>query len=350
MKLDLWQCRTKDTTDIEEEGRTTLVKYSIPFELDAHTTIIATANQYDTEWESANSVSKDEFPILKTLVDRSDQIYAFRDAPSVQELEDYVKQKTKIRKHRPHNYNFLKKLLIYVRTTIKPEISAESEYMLNKFWTEARLKGVATNRTYDAIFRLAEAQAKLNLRNEVDDDIVTQIMESLALMLAQYGEVVQAIQSPKDVAYNAFLNVLRQTKAPLSVKELHKIACDENKQISQYLGSVYNIRDNHKLRVVVDMLLNHGSIRQIQDKPIVIQWLSDTSDISDTKTKPSNLDDKNESQSRSHASHMSPKLKHNSYFSSGKWHCNDCKASGDKFYMENTNCTGASRNEKRNKA
>ena len=45
-------------TDIEE-GRTTLVKYSISFELDAPTTIIATANQYNTEWESADRVSKD---------------------------------------------------------------------------------------------------------------------------------------------------------------------------------------------------------------------------------------------------------------------------------------------------
>lgn len=36
-----------------------------------------------------------------------------------------------------------------------------------------------------------------------------------------------------------------------------------------------------------------------------------------------------------------PKQKHNAYFSCGKWHCKDCKESGDKFHMENTNCTGA---------
>jgi len=31
---------------------------------------------------------------------------------------------------------------------------------------------------------------------------------------------------------------------------------------------------------------------------------------------------------------------HNRYWSpaSGKWHCSNCKASGDKFYMEDTNC------------
>jgi hypothetical protein len=34
------------------------------------------------------------------------------------------------------------------------------------------------------------------------------------------------------------------------------------------------------------------------------------------------------------------KHKHNADFSSGKWHCNDCKATGDRFYMGNTDCTG----------
>jgi hypothetical protein len=29
---------------------------------------------------------------------------------------------------------------------------------------------------------------------------------------------------------------------------------------------------------------------------------------------------------------------HDAYFSAGKWHCNNCKASGDRFYMQNTSC------------
>ena len=157
-------------TDIEEEGRTTLVKYGATFELDAPTTIVATANQYNTEWDSPYSISKDEFPILKTLVDRNDQVYAFRDSFSREELEEYVREKTKIRKRRPHNYNFLRKLLVYAKTNIKPRLLPDSEYRLNKFWTEARLLNIATNNTYGAIFRLAEATAKLNLTEKVDDE------------------------------------------------------------------------------------------------------------------------------------------------------------------------------------
>jgi DNA replicative helicase MCM subunit Mcm2 (Cdc46/Mcm family) len=325
-------------TDIEEEGRTTLVKYSIPFELDIPTTIIATANQYNTEWENTNSVSKDEFPILKTLVDRSDQIYAFRDAPSKEELQEYTKQKTKGRKRRPHNYNFLKKLLIYEKSAIRPEMTAESEFRLNEFWTEARIKGVATNRTYDAVFRLAEAQAKLNLSGIIDDDAVNQAMQSLSLMLSQYGQIIRSIESPRVIAYSAFINILKQTRAPLSLKELHKLACDESKEVLNYLGPIFNIRDNHKLRSILDMLLNHDSIKQTQEKPIVLQWLggaSDASDASDTKTTCDDPTGEHENETTSRIIGD-----HNTSFCFGKWHCNDCKASGDRFYMQNTPCNG----------
>ncbi len=93
--------------DIAEEGKTTLIKYAITFELDAQTTIIAIANQFNTEWNDPKSISKDEIPMLRTLIDRSDQVYAFRDERTEQELEQYAKQKTNLRKRRPHNYRGL---------------------------------------------------------------------------------------------------------------------------------------------------------------------------------------------------------------------------------------------------
>jgi predicted transcriptional regulator len=40
------------------------------------------------------------------------------------------------------------------------------------------------------------------------------------------------------------------------------------------------------------------------------------------------------------SSTASPKQEHDTYFSAGKWHCNNCKAKGDRFHMQNTNCTG----------
>ena len=64
--------------------------------------------------------------------------------------------------------------------------------MLNQFWINAKNDGLATNRTYDSLFRLAVAQARLNLSNIINEEIVTQVMNSLSLMWSQVPE-----KSPK---------------------------------------------------------------------------------------------------------------------------------------------------------
>ena len=55
--------------------------------------------------------------------------------------------------------------------------------MLNQFWIHAKVQSTLTIRGYNALFRIAEAQAKLQLRTEVDADIATQTMESFQLMM-----------------------------------------------------------------------------------------------------------------------------------------------------------------------
>ena len=152
-------------------------------------------------------------------------------------------------------------------------MTADVQDRLNQFWKNGKIQGVATNRTYDSIFRIAEAQARLNLSNEVTDDIATQAMDSISLMLSQYGKVVQTIQSARDITYEAFVNVLKRIKTGISIRELCKIVCEENKQIAEYLGDNWNVEHNHKLRTVIDLLLNHGKIKQVNAKPMVLQYI-----------------------------------------------------------------------------
>jgi DNA replicative helicase MCM subunit Mcm2 (Cdc46/Mcm family) len=268
--------------DVAEEGRCTVDKYGMHFEIDSPTTIIATANPYNATWNKGYMISKDEIPTLKTFLDRCDQVYGSRDAPSEEEIIEYTKQKTNLRKRRPHNYNFLKKLLTYAKA-INPKMTLDAEDRLNKFWIKAKHESTATNRTYDSIFRLAEAQAKLNLSTEVSDEIATQTMDSIRLMLSQYGKIVETIASPKDITYRSFFYILKQTKTGLSVSELCKIACEENKHISEYLGNRFDMEHNHKIKPVVDMLLNYHvkNIKIVKMKPMVLQYIDDHNSVSD---------------------------------------------------------------------
>ena len=116
--------------------------------------------------------------------------------------------------------------------------------------------------------------------------IVEQTMNSLSIMWSQYGQIVKTIDSPKEVAYQAFLDILKQNQVAMSVDEIYRMASEENKLISEYLGPKSKLRDNMKLRMIVDRLLNHDFIRQVQEKPLVLQWRSqcDICDVCDTKT------------------------------------------------------------------
>jgi hypothetical protein len=75
-------------------------------------------------------------------------------------------------------------------------------------------------------FRVAEATAKLNLNEEVDDEIVEQTMDSLSIMWSQYGQIVKTIESPKEIAYHRFLNILKQNQAAMSVDEIVRLASE----------------------------------------------------------------------------------------------------------------------------
>jgi DNA replicative helicase MCM subunit Mcm2 (Cdc46/Mcm family) len=80
--------------------------------------------------------------------------------------------------------------------------------MLNQFWIKIKKDGSATNRTYDPLFRIAVAQARLNLSDEINEEIIIQTMNSLSLMWSQYGKIVRAISSPREFASQVFYQTL----------------------------------------------------------------------------------------------------------------------------------------------
>jgi replicative DNA helicase Mcm len=258
--------------DTLEEGRLTLDKYGMHYEIDSPTRVIATSNPNAISWKTS-TLSKDDIPIVKNLLDRFDQSYEFRDNLSETEIEEYTKRKTILRKRKSHNYNFLKKYLIYVKSNINPKITENTENRLNKFWINTKIRGVATNRSYDSIFRIAEAQAKLNFSDEIDDKIANQVMDSLILIYVQYGKVIEKISNPRDITAQSFFNILKQTDAGFSISELCKTACEENKQVAEYLGNKWSLQNNHKLKTVVDILENRQDIKVIHQKPLLLKYI-----------------------------------------------------------------------------
>ncbi len=130
---------------IAEEGKTTLDKWGEHIPIDAPTTLIFTTNPLGTKWESP-TMSKDKMVVIRqNLLDRIDQTYGFFDSQTEEELEGFTEEVEKIINRKPHNYNFLIKYLQYIKT-IEPEFVGTTIYRLNRFWINAKLKGVASTR------------------------------------------------------------------------------------------------------------------------------------------------------------------------------------------------------------
>ena len=57
-----------------------------------------------------------------------------------EQIDQFVNAMSAINKRRPHNYNFLKKYIIYASAIEVKTITPEAELMLNQFWKDAKIK------------------------------------------------------------------------------------------------------------------------------------------------------------------------------------------------------------------
>lgn len=172
------------------------------------------------------------------------------------------------------------------------KFTKEARYMLNQFWVKAKVKGLLTTRMYNGLYKIAEAQAKLQLRDLVDEEIAEQVLDDVRLTMVQYGETVEKIMGPHEVAIKTCQDILRKSESGMTIQAMCQLAIQEDKngQIASYLGYIFTIEQNHKLRKVYDSLLNHPCVKKIGSSPTVLKWLSDKpqsdiSDISDIKTE-----------------------------------------------------------------
>jgi hypothetical protein len=263
--------------DVLEEQHFNKDAYGYHYEVTAPTSIIATSNPVNPNWLDSNKIATHEINILDTLRDRFPQVYIFRDDNTTEEKRNaFALEMNAIRKRPVPNYTFLRKFLVYA-STIKPEYSLESERMLCKFWAQQNAGGLMNNRFYNAIFKIAEAEAKLQLCNEIDEEIAAETMESVRIMLLQYAENVRVIAKPSELVLRKFLDILENTKAGVVINELCRIACKEDPQISAYLGKNWTLENNWKLRPVVKSLRKHPQIKQTSSNPLVFQWFADLS-------------------------------------------------------------------------
>lgn len=166
-----------------EQQTVSIAKAGIVATLNARTAILAAANPALGRFVEQKSIAENvNLPI--TILSRFDLIFTIRDKPDPrldEQMSDHI-----MKLHQTRGYvgsppippDLLKKYVSYARKNTNPRLTLEAAERIRKFYLEMRSLGreseaatiPITPRQLEALVRMAEARAKMALREEVTVD------------------------------------------------------------------------------------------------------------------------------------------------------------------------------------
>lgn len=263
-------------------------KYGMDIKIVAPTTVIMAANPIGGQWTDQNNINASEMPVLRTLVDRCDQVYNFKTDNDEKTLRRYAELKHFKSKIVP-DYTFLIKYIQHAKTIKEITIPAEVRRILNDAWVEMVKAGLAGKRTHDGLVRMAEAQARLHLSDTVTIEIAEEVIDDVRGMLKQTRSFMEILADPKEIATAEIVKVVKDMKGePILFQEAVSAAVQNNEAVRAYLGTDLTARDNVKYRRVQESFIERTqeALKVVDKKPLRLA----SSDLCDP-CDPQTLDD-----------------------------------------------------------
>jgi replicative DNA helicase Mcm len=196
------KCRPDDRVALHEcmeSGKITIDKGGFNTQLHAHTAILAAGNPTLGRYDPYKNVTENiNLPV--TLLSRFDLIFIMRDVPDKESDRKVIKRMLAARRgdslvEEGHDYyerSFMRKYLMVARR-YKPKLTDEAMQQIEENYLTIREKSTEDSpfmlapRQGDALMRLAEARAKLHLRNEVLKEDVQTVWALMNRSLQQTG-------------------------------------------------------------------------------------------------------------------------------------------------------------------
>ncbi len=286
----------KHLLDCMEENDFPIAKYGISTTIEAHPTIIASANPINNKWQNSESISAREFPTLSQIIQRFDLIFILRENTTPDFLSKYADKRKKIADDYKkglykENEEFIKKYLLYART-FKPELTEQAHCILKNFCINMGKAGLSgLPRKLDTLIRLPIATAKLKLKDVADEVDAQEAMLFYNDILKDFNQVAVLTTNPRDLAYEGIRKAIKENNGlPITLTEAAIIACDKNKDIKYYfLGKrasdsdsivreLLKLNSNWHLKEILELIKNDDCLQIILDKPITLRWKGDAND------------------------------------------------------------------------
>ncbi|MGC9058802.1 MAG: minichromosome maintenance protein MCM [Candidatus Aenigmatarchaeota archaeon] len=226
-----------------EMGQISIAKANIVATLPARTSILAGGNPKLGRFDPYIPI-KEQIDVPETILTRFDLKFAIRDVPNPEKDEKIVSHILKARHYGEDVVGpvippeLFRKYVAYARKNCHPKLTPEAGEELKKFFLDLRSKSVEgapiaiTLRQYEALIRLAEASAKIQLRNEVNKEDALRAIKLMSYSLRQFGFEPETGTLDIDRAEGAKATAVQRSKIRTVLTIIEDLEKVQGKEIS----------------------------------------------------------------------------------------------------------------------
>lgn len=257
-----------------EQQTISIAKAGIVARLNARTAILAAGNPKFGRYIE-DRLFTENINLPPTILSRFDLIFVMRDKPAPQTDEELVSHILTVHKQYEHVKppippSLLRKYVGYARKNVKPRLTEEAAKIISNFFVNLRSKAgenpnapiPITPRQLEAIIRLAEAHAKMVLRNEVtaEDakaaiDLVVRSFKDVGLDIEAGVIDIDIIMTGKPVSRR-----LKIMKVMEIIEKLEEYPGAEVKKSDVIEQAVKTGLDAKEVEEILDQLRREGSL------------------------------------------------------------------------------------------
>jgi len=206
-----------------KSGRISIAKANIVATLPAKTSILAGGNPKFSRFDPYLPI-REQLDVPETILSRFDLKFALRDVPNPEMDEKLVNHILEVRHfgrkviEPPIPSELFKKYVAYARKKCFPQLTEEAAEEIKKFYIELRRKSASggpiaiTPRQYEALIRLAEASAKIQLRDYVTIEDAFRAIKLMSASLRQFGFEPETGEIDIDRAEGAKATAVQRSK------------------------------------------------------------------------------------------------------------------------------------------
>jgi DNA replicative helicase MCM subunit Mcm2 (Cdc46/Mcm family) len=221
-----------------------IAKASIVATLPAQTAILAGANPKLGRFDPYLPI-REQVDIDDVLLSRFDLKFALRDIPNPEIDSKMAEHILKVRHLKTEEAKpiippeFLRKYIAYARAKVHPVLTKEAGELLMNFYLEMRKKSgeeapiAITLRQYEALIRLAEASAKIQLRNFVTKEDAERAIRLMKISLREFGFEPETGMFDIDRAEGQRVTAAQRSKIRVMIDILEELTTIHGKNIPQ---------------------------------------------------------------------------------------------------------------------